>query len=116
MKKNRFLLTGFLVIVLATIISGCSTSAITTVDKNTVNIQSSQFSPAEITIKQGESVTWVNKDSVGHTIVGITFQSNLLDIGQSFKQIFNVAGTFEYHCSVHPSMIGKVIVVSNGGY
>lgn len=116
MKKNKFLFTGFLVIVLATILSGCSASAITNVDKNTVNIQGSQFSPVEITIKQGESVTWVNKDSVGHTIVGITFQSDLLGTGQSFKQIFNVAGTFEYHCSVHPSMIGKVIVVSNGGY
>jgi plastocyanin len=115
MKKNRFLLSGLLLIVLAAVLSACSASA-TTSDKNTVNIQSSQFSPVEITIKQGESVTWVNKDTVGHTIVGITFHSDLLNTGESFKQIFNVAGTFEYHCSVHPSMIGKVIVVSSGGY
>jgi plastocyanin len=115
MKMNKGLLIGFLVVVLAAVLSACSASTITT-DKNTVNIQGSQFSPVEITIKQGESVTWVNKDSVSHTIVGVTFQSDLLNTGQSFKQIFNVVGTFEYHCSVHPSMIGKVIVVSNGGY
>jgi plastocyanin len=106
---------SFAVIVFAAALSACSASPSTT-NKNTVNIQGSAFSPAEITIKQGESVTWTNKDSVGHTIVGTTFTSTLLDTGQSFTQVFNVAGTFDYHCSVHPSMIGKVIVTSSGGY
>jgi plastocyanin len=116
MKKLRFLMISLLVIVFAATLTACSSTPTTTPAKNTVNIQGNAFSPAEITIKQGESVTWVNKDSVGHTVVGTTFTSTLLDTGQSFTQVFASAGTFEYHCSVHPSMIGKVIVTSTGGY
>jgi plastocyanin len=111
MKRSRLLMIGVLTIVLAAIITGCST---TTTAKNTVNIQGSAFSPATITIKVGDTVTWVNKDSVGHTIVSSTFQSTLLDTGQSYKMTFNEVGTFDYHCSVHPSMVGKVIVSSSG--
>lgn len=116
MKKLRLLMISLLVIVFAAALTACSSSPTTTPAKNTVNIQGNAFSTAEITIKQGDSVTWVNKDSVGHTVVGTTFTSTLLDAGQSFTQIFAAAGTFEYHCSVHPSMIGKVIVTSTGAY
>jgi plastocyanin len=110
MKKFRYLLISLLIVVFAATLTGCSA---TTTVKNTVNIQGSQFSPTEITIKKGDTVTWINKDSVGHTVIGATFQSSLLDTGQSFKQTFNEVGTFEYHCSVHPSMVGKVIVTSS---
>lgn len=116
MKKLRLLMIGMLVIGIAAALSACSASPTNTPAKNTVNIQGNAFSPAEITIKQGESITWVNKDSVGHTVVGLTFTSSLLDTGQSFTQVFASAGTFEYHCSVHPSMVGKVIVTSTGAY
>ena len=116
MKKLRFMMISLLVIVFAAALTACSASSTNTPAANTVNIQGNAFSPAEITIKQGESVTWVNKDSVGHTVVGTTFTSALLDTGQSFTQVFSSVGTFEYHCSVHPNMIGKVIVTSSSGY
>lgn len=116
MKKLRILMIGMLVFGISAALAACSASPGNTPAKNTVNIQGNAFSPAEITIKQGESVTWVNKDSVGHTVVSLTFTSTLLDTGQSFTQVFASAGTFEYRCSVHPSMSGKIIVTNTGAY
>jgi plastocyanin len=77
-----------------------------------VKIQNFAFSPASVTIKKGESVTWTNEDSASHTIVSDSdvFQSESLANGQTFSFIFNTAGQFPYHCSIHPSMKGMVIV------
>ncbi|MDO8647107.1 MAG: cupredoxin family copper-binding protein [Candidatus Diapherotrites archaeon] len=71
-----------------------------------VEISNFAFAPAELTIKVGDSVTWTNKDSVGHTATGDNgeFDSGLLSTGQSFTQTFNTAGTFNYHCTPHPYM------------
>lgn len=116
MKKIKVVMISIIILVFAATLTACSVSPTPSTDKNVINIQGSKFSPAEITITKGETVTWINKDSVGHTVIGITFKSDLLDTGQSFKQLFNEVGTFEYNCSVHPSMIGKIIVVSSGAY
>lgn len=64
------------------------------------------------TIKVGESVTWTNEDSVNHTVAGDNgeFESGSLGNGQSFTFTFPTAGTFTYHCTVHPSMKGTVVV------
>ncbi len=115
MRNRRSLMIGLLTIILLAVVSACSTSN-TPANQNIVNIQGNQFSPVEITIKKGDSITWTNKDSVGHTIVSTTFQSTMLETGQSFTQAFSTVGTYEYHCSVHPSMVGKVIVTSSTGY
>jgi plastocyanin len=77
-----------------------------------VKIQNFAFSPASVTIKKGESVTWTNEDSASHTIVSDSnvFQSGSLANGQTFSFTFNTAGQFPYHCSIHPSMKAMVIV------
>lgn len=68
------------------------------------------FSPAELTIKAGDTVVWTNQDSMAHVIAGSGFQSDTLNKGQSFSFTFNNVGTFDYICSIHPSMKGKIIV------
>jgi plastocyanin len=68
------------------------------------------FIPAEITISKGETVTWINQDSVPHTATGSKFDSGYMGIGATFKFTFNEAGTFDYICTFHPFMKGKVIV------
>jgi plastocyanin len=75
-----------------------------------VEISNFEFSPSTVTIAKGGSVTWTNMDSAGHAIAGGSFSSALLGKGESFSQTFSEAGTFDYHCSVHPSMTGKVVV------
>ncbi len=77
---------------------------------NVITIRNFSFNPAQLNIKKGDIVTWTNQDSAPHRISGSGFQSNSLSNGQSFSFTFSVAGTFDYICSIHPSMKGKVIV------
>ena len=77
----------------------------------TVSIKDFKFNPAVITITKGTKVIWVNEDSAPHTATSEgSFDSGILSKGQSFSHIFNEAGTFDYKCSIHPSMKGKVTV------
>jgi plastocyanin len=75
-----------------------------------INIQGFAFSPAAITVKKGATVTWTNNDSAPHQIKSTTFNSSQLGKSQTFSFTFNDAGTFDYSCSIHPSMTGKIIV------
>ena len=81
---------------------------------NVVNIVNFAFSPTSITVKKGTTVTWVNKDSTAHTITETDSQkgpsSASVAPGESYSFSFNAAGTFQYYCSIHPSMKGTVTV------
>lgn len=70
------------------------------------------FSPATITIKKGGTVTWTNSDSAPHTVTSDTgaFASQTLSQGGSYSHTFSTTGTFTYHCSIHPTMHGTVVV------
>ena len=80
-----------------------------------ISIANFAFAPATITIKSGTKVTWTNQDSVQHTATSIlsppeSFDSGLLARGESFSFTFTKPGTYDYHCTPHPSMKGKIIV------
>jgi len=114
MKKVKQLFVSFIIIMLIIGISGCSTAkdAPPSVppDEFTVIIEDYKFQPAEITIKSGETITWINKDSVKHTATGDSFDSGLFGKDETFQQQFDEAGTYDYICTPHPYMKGKVIV------
>lgn len=80
--------------------------------KNTVQISGFAFSPQSITVKVGDSVTWTNTDTVGHSITAddSSFDTGVFDQNTSKTLKFDKAGTFGYHCSVHPNMKGTVVV------
>ena len=84
-----------------------------------VTIQNFAFIPASMTVPKGTTVTWTNQDSTPHTVVndatstlalGKLFSSNPLGQVQRFSFTFNDAGTYAYHCGIHPSMHGTVTV------
>ncbi len=75
-----------------------------------ISISSFAFSPKELTINKGDTVTWTNEDSVVHNVVGGIFNSKDLTKGQSFSYVFTETGSFDYLCTYHPSMKGKIIV------
>lgn len=79
-------------------------------DANTVVIQNFSFSPGTQTVKQGTKVTWTNQDSAPHKIKSDTFNSSNLNQGDKFEFTFNNKGSFDYSCSIHPSMTGKIVV------
>jgi plastocyanin len=79
----------------------------------TVTIDNFRFAPMQLEIKAGTEVTWINKDDVPHTVVSDDrklFKSRALDTDENFSFTFKDPGTYEYFCSVHPSMTGKIIV------
>lgn len=70
------------------------------------------FAPGTITIKAGASVTWKNTDDEPHTVVSDTglFRSGALDTNESFSFRFDKPGTYHYACSIHPRMVGTIVV------
>ena len=77
-----------------------------------VALQNFQIVPATVTIKAGDSITWTNKDSTTHRLVGDKneFDSGDIAAGATFAFTFKTAGAVAYHCSIHPSMIGTITV------
>ncbi len=88
------------------------TTGSTAMAKNAVTIQNYTFSPATLTVKVGEKVTWTNQDSVGHSATADdnSFDTGVIAQGKSGSNTFTKAGTYTYHCSVHPMMKGTIIV------
>jgi LPXTG-motif cell wall-anchored protein len=81
----------------------------------TVTIADFQFTPATITIHVGDTVTWVNNGPSAHTATAgnNSFNTGVLQKGQSASHTFTTAGTFSYICSIHPFMHGTVVVLAN---
>ena len=74
------------------------------------------FSPVTLTIKKGTKVTWVNVTAIPHTVTSddnkFTSSSVASPVmqGQMYSFVFTTAGTFKYHCAIHPPQVGTVIV------
>ena len=78
---------------------------------HTVTIEGMIYKPATLTIKPGDSVTWVNKDIVEHTATAEgRFDSKLIAPSKSWKQVFKTKGSFDYTCKYHPVMKGTLTV------
>ena len=83
----------------------------------TITMKNFAFDPSTLTVKTGSVVTWVNQDATPHTIVSDTgslvpFSSAPLPPGASYNFTFTMPGTYTYHCSIHPSMTGTIVVQS----
>jgi|GEM_PF-111499 len=78
-----------------------------------VEIKDLAFNPAQINISKGTAVIWTNNDSLAHTVTSDTnlFDSGNVNPGQTFEFTFNEIGTFKYHCSIHPEMLGEITVI-----
>ena len=129
--KTLIILVSLLIVIIA--ISGCTQnqqinsnkkeSSLVT-DTQTINqpqiegtynieISNFAFNPSEIKIKKGETVVWINRDSAPHTVTsdsGNEINSPQLSNEQVYSHLFSNTGTFNYYCSVHPSMKATVIV------
>jgi amicyanin len=84
-----------------------------TLAPNEIGIDNFNFTPSVLTVKAGTTVTWINKDDVPHLIVNTQnkFKSSpVLDTDQRYSVTITKAGTYDYFCSLHPKMVGKIIV------
>ena len=75
-------------------------------------VKNFMFQPMSLTVKAGSTVTWTNMDEEPHTVVstGGVFRSNALDTKDSFSFKFDKAGTYGFVCSIHPQMVGTIVV------
>jgi plastocyanin len=85
-----------------------------------VTIMNFAFSPASVTVPRGTTVIWTNRDSAPHSVVndgstvfgaGQVFSSPSFGQGQNYSFTFTNAGTYPYHCGIHLSMHGTIIVM-----
>ena len=79
---------------------------------NEIGIDNFQFVPAVLRVSGGTAVTWINKDDVPHRIVSTQnkFQpSGVLDTEQRFTVTLTAPGTYDYFCSIHPTMQGQIV-------
>jgi plastocyanin len=80
----------------------------------TVHIRDERFVPATLTIRAGESVTFINDDDDAHTATADdrSWDSDGLNQGQRWTHVFGTSGSVAYHCTVHPTMHGTIVVRS----
>lgn len=118
--KNKIKITLIIFVILAlSFLIGCKKSQDNT-DQITsqtgtynINIEDFAFSPSELRIKKGDTITWTNKDNVKHTVTsdsGSELNSKLLSKNQQYFHTFNQIGAYNYHCTPHPNMKASIIV------
>ena len=131
MKRNKLVMYLSLVVALLIIalpLAGCAgsgstagttakeTTVATTAGgagaKNEISIQGNAFSPDNLSIKVGDTVTWTNNDSYAHTVKAAKgeFESGNVAGGGKFSFTFSKEGTYEYICGIHTFMKGTVTV------
>jgi plastocyanin len=97
--------------IVLSIVGGLAGPALAT--SQSVVIQDFSYQPQAVTINIGESVTWINRDPVGHTATSDSagvFDTGVIAQSANKTVSFAIAGTYAYHCSIHPTLKGTVIV------
>jgi plastocyanin len=81
-------------------------------DSTKIVVKDFMFAPTPLTVKAGSTVTWTNLDDEPHTVVSDTglFKSGGMDTNESFSFKFDKPGTYRFTCSIHPRMVGTIVV------
>jgi plastocyanin len=82
-------------------------------NRPTVAVTDIGFEPADLTVRQGETVLWAFGGLLPHTVTAAdgSFASEMLKPGSTFEHTFDTLGTFSYACTLHPAMVGTITVV-----
>lgn len=77
-----------------------------------VTISNFSFQPGTVTIRAGTTIVWTNQDTAPHSIAADdgSFSSESLTMNSIHRRVFTTAGSFPYHCGVHPNMRGTIVV------
>lgn len=81
-------------------------------DSKKIEIKDHRYLPDKLTVAAGTKVTWINHDQDPHTVAenNKIFHSSALDTNDSYAYTFTTPGTYKYFCTLHPTMLGTVIV------
>ena len=100
---------------MALLVAGVTASAVRAATVE-VKIDNFTFNAQQITVKAGDTVTWINHDDIPHTVTSKTmaFRSKAMGADDKFSFTFATPGKFEYFCSLHPHMTGTIVVEAAG--
>ena len=109
MTRTKFLALGAMAGLVAAAMTVASPARAADIE---VKIDNFTFNPQQITVKAGDTVTWVNHDDIPHTVTSKTalFRSKALDSDDKFSFTFATPGTYPYFCALHPMMTGSIVV------
>lgn len=108
----KILAKALAILLFATIAGVAENPASTPASATTVKIDNFTFSPMTLEVNRGTTITWLNKDDIPHVVASTEgkFKSRAIDTDGSYTFTFTEPGTYEYYCSVHPKMTGKIVV------
>jgi plastocyanin len=79
--------------------------------RHTVTIEGVKYDPPTVTVKQGDSVTWTNKDPYPHTVTAPgAFDSKEIGADRKWTYVARKPGRYDYICTLHPNMKGTLVV------
>ena len=114
MKVYRLVRGGLadaLLLALASVLPGTARAA-----QLEVKIDNFTFGPQKLTVKAGDTVTWINEDDIPHTVVSTgRFRSKALDTDGTYSFTFTTPGTYQYFCGLHSHMQGTIVVEAATG-
>jgi plastocyanin len=94
-------------------VGAAATVAAASGELKAVVINHFKYQPERLTIHEGDTVEWTNLDIVPHTATAVNrkpFDSGRIAKGASWRFTFTRKGTYEYLCTLHPNMKGKLVV------
>lgn len=98
---------------LLVVVLGIGSAAEAAQPARTVDIRNFAFAPKTLTVSAGTQVIWINRDDEPHLITSAGGQfapSQALDTSDRYAVTFSKPGTYAYYCSIHPMMVGTIIV------
>ena len=110
-RQTRMLLTALGMVILGAM-EVYVPSVAESSDAAKIVVKDFTFNPTPLTVKAGSTVIWTNMDDEPHTVVSDTgvFKSGGMDTNESFSHKFDKPGTYHFTCSIHPRMVGTIVV------
>lgn len=114
MARRRGRVTGGAAVISGAALALTLVAPIALAADRTVDIVGFSFSPASVTVSVGDTVTWTNADAQGHTATadGGAFDTGTIARNESQAVTLTTAGTFAYHCTIHPAMTATLVVTA----
>jgi amicyanin len=106
------MVAGLTLLVVSLPVAAQSAPAVNIVEGSPTDINSWAFDTPNLAVSAGDTVTWTNAGSMQHTVTAddASYDSGMLNVGDTFSQEFDTPGTYTYHCTPHPWMKGTITV------
>ena len=107
------IVAAVLVLVVAACSGGTGNRDASPVERGAVTMKDNAFQPVHVQVPARTTVTWTNGDQVPHDVKFADGpQSEMLQFGGTYQRVFDTPGTYDYECTIHPGMVGRVTVTA----